>query len=351
MIDNLISDISKLCAEHEFVRNQFRDGELLKESLREFDRMIELDNIKETLCEGIREICYNLLLHKEIEPFHCLLCGPPGVGKSTIARHLGKIFYSLGMLKSISIKKNIQDQDKIIEDLYGFYHNSRKINLVSAEELWKKLRHQTIADSSTHQDFVVTCGKKDFVADYAGQTSSKTFNFLIENIGKCIIIEEAYSLVAGESDGYGSESLTVINRFMEEYSDKIIIIMTGYRDFLEQSILKSQKGLQRRFLWIFEIKGYTPNGLLLMFEQLLDKKGWTHNITNIQNFFENNYNYFPNFGGDVKKFVFSCRAVFANSECMKISERLARGQNLDIPLISNEIFEIAFEKYKKLNWF
>lgn len=76
-----------------------------------------------------------------------LFVGSPGTGKTTVARRIGKLFKSLGLLDS--------------ED-------------------------------------VVECSAKDFTTGYVGQASSQTCRVFERGLGKVLFIDEAYRWVGKE---------------------------------------------------------------------------------------------------------------------------------------------------------
>ena len=146
-----------------------------------------------------------------------------------------------------------------------------------------------------------------------GQTAIKTEKLLNSSIGKVLFIDEAYSLINDDRDSYGREALTVLNRFMSEHSHDIVIIFAGYKDLMESTIFKYQPGLKRRCSWIFEIKGYTENGLSEIFIKQLEKESWTLSPDiNIVDFFKTNLKDFPAYGGDTQRLVFYCKICYAH---------------------------------------
>src|SRR5205807_9799226 len=66
--------------------------------------------------------------------------------------------------------------------------------------------------------------RADFVGEYQGFTATKTYNLLKNNLqqGKVTFIDEAYSLIHGDNDGFGMEALTTLNRFMSDHPEAIV---------------------------------------------------------------------------------------------------------------------------------
>lgn len=133
-----------------------------------------------------------------------------------------------------------------------------------------------IIDSANYpldDDIIKIVSREDLIGQYLGWTAKKTKEVLEKNIGKVLFIDEAYSLVNGERDMFGNECLDTINRFMSENPDKIIVIMAGYKDKINDNIFSAQPGLKRRFMWSFNCPGYTPEELFEIWKQQISP--WT----------------------------------------------------------------------------
>ncbi len=144
----------------------------------------------------------------DINLSHYLFLGNPGTGKTTVARIMGDIFYSLGVLPS----------NKVIE--------------LSA---------------------------KDLVAPYVGQTSPKAHAAMMRGLGGVVFIDEAYSITEGQQ-GFGKEAVAAILQVMENHRNKFICIAAGYpremREFLD-----ANSGLRSRFATTITFDDYGPQEL------------------------------------------------------------------------------------------
>jgi hypothetical protein len=131
---------------------------------------------------------------------------------------------------------------------------------------------------------------------------------------------------------------------MDEHSNEIIIILTGYKDKIYDSIFKAQPGLERRIQWYFDLKGYTPDGLSQIFIKQLYESNWKVNDNEfVTKFFHKNFDKFPHFGGDTLKLVYNCKLVY--SQCM-IESMFNSIDKIDIDLCLNEnILNVAFHNY------
>jgi hypothetical protein len=171
-------------------------------------------------------------------------------------------------------------------------------------------------------------------------------------LGKCIIIEEAYLLYNGDSDTYGMEAITVLNRFMDEHADSLIIIFTGYEELLHKTIFKAQPGLKRRCQWIFNLQGYSPEGLAKIFKTQIEKFEWDiDKSVDLSNFFEKHISDFPNYGGDTERFALHCKInhsgkTFRNLLSIIDEDKKIESKHLKF-IITKEMLEESFKEFKK----
>ena len=165
-----------------------------------------------------------------------------------------------------------------------------------------------------NSNLVRVVGREDLVGGFLGQTALKTEKLLRESLGKILFIDEAYAIVNDEKDSFGREALTVLNRFMSEHPDEIIVIFAGYRDMMEQTIFRLQPGLKSRCTWAFEIDGYTEKGLAKIFIGQLRETKWSlDSKINLIEFFKDHQNDFPAFGRDTSRLVFYCKMCYTET--------------------------------------
>lgn len=360
-----------------------KSPKLLISSLKELCKIIGNDQIKGEMATAIS---FYFLQKERIEKgiidenddnamVNTLIYGPPGVGKTTVALCISKIFYSLGCLKEEKkeggvksmLKKHLKESTgggddnelmiyyffillSMLVAIGGFLTNMvRTLGLKFAligllllvilfaafmyfmpsfleeENMTRngkdieinKLSKMYDADYFDEENLFKTYSREDFVGKYQGFTEDKTHNILYNNIGKVIFVDEAYNLCHGPHDTYGNVALTQINLFMSQNPGKIIFIFAGYKDEIAENIFSAQKGLERRFMYKFNCTGYTGKELFNIFEYQAAKKGWKLSEKDkIEKFIVENYKLFKNYGGDTERLLFFCEKEFAkNIKC------------------------------------
>jgi len=190
----------------------------------------------------------------------------------------------------------------ILIALYSSNHSdSSNINISSSFSDSKS----SISSMPENDDIIKIVTRSDFVDKYVGWSDKKTLKVLNDNIGKVLFVDEAYSLVTNERDSFGIEILTVINLFLSQHPNEIIVIFAGYKDLMENGLFTYQPGLKRRFMWQFDCSGYTINQLFDIFTLQLNNKGWDlSDYSATFDFFKQNASSFPSFGGDTERLCF-----------------------------------------------
>lgn len=92
--------------------------------------------------------------------------------------------------------------------------------------------------------------------------------------------------------------------------------MAGYKELMQKTIFNEkigQPGLERRCAWVFDIPGYTPEGLSSIFKYQLQKDGWSvDSSVNLKSFFEENKEHFKAYGGDTEKLCFYSKQSYSD---------------------------------------
>lgn len=194
-------------------------------SLNKMERLVGLEKVKRNIYEicayiAIQNKRQQLNLSVESQTLHMLFMGSPGTGKTTVARILGEIFKELDYLPS------------------G--------HLVEVE-------------------------RADLVGEYIGQTAQKTKKQIDNALGGILFIDEAYALARGGSTDFGKEAIDTLVKSMEDYKDRLVVILAGYKDEMKL-FLKSNPGLSSRFPIHIEFPNYTGEQLLAIAEKMLEER-------------------------------------------------------------------------------
>jgi len=194
----------------------------LENSMKKLQALIGLDGIK----KQVEELTHFLRMQQQRKNaglpisnhnLHMVFKGNPGTGKTTVARILADILRGLGIL------------------------------------------------SSGH---LVETDRSGLVAEYAGQTATKTSKRVDEAMDGILFIDEAYSLVDSKGDdAYGREALQTLLKRMEDDRERLVVILAGYNEPIDK-LLKSNPGLTSRIGMDLQFADYNPKELLKIFELL-----------------------------------------------------------------------------------
>ncbi|KAH8884343.1 ATPases of the AAA+ class [Thozetella sp. PMI_491] len=153
-------------------------------------------------------------------PFTYLFRGPPGTGKTSTARQVGKVFYDMGMLAT---------------------------------------------------DEVIECSASELIGEYIGQTGPKTQRVFSKALGKVLIIDEAYRL---NESKFGAEATSeMVNLLTKtEYQNKLIVVLAGYEQEIN-ALMDSNPGLTSRFPVAFDFPSLKSEQCFeLLLQELRNRK-------------------------------------------------------------------------------
>ena len=158
----------------------------------------------------------------QTQPLTFLIMGPPGTGKTTVAKSMSELFKAFGFLLQGTLK---------------------------------------VSDRS------------DYVGEYVGQTAPKVKSFLFSNLENVVLIDEAYSLASfdakGDLEGFSAEAMDALTFWITELRGMICIIAAGYEKEMKQRFLKANPGLTRRFQNQIVLSDYEPSVLVEIFKTKL----------------------------------------------------------------------------------
>src|SRR6185295_4132246 len=102
----------------------------------------------------------------------------------------------------------------------------------------------------------VTVTRDELVGQYIGHTAPKTKEVLKRAIGGVLFIDEAYYLHRPENErDYGQEAIEILLQVMENERDRLVVILAGYRERMEQ-FFASNPGMRSRVAHHVEFPDY-----------------------------------------------------------------------------------------------
>ena len=193
-----------------------RKAVLLREAEVQLDEFIGLDEVKNQVARLKSSVAMELVrkqrgLAVAQRAHHLVFAGPPGTGKTTIARVIAKIYCGLGLLK----KENIREVHRA-----------------------------------------------DLIGQHIGETEAKTNAIIDSALDGVLFLDEAYALVAtGAKNDFGLVAIDTLLARMENDRDRLIVIIAGYRADLDK-FLDTNEGLRSRFTRNIDFPSYNSHELV-----------------------------------------------------------------------------------------
>ena len=110
----------------------------------------------------------------------------------------------------------------------------------------------------------------DLKGKYLGHTSHTVKEAIADAMGGCLFLDEAYALVDGGGDGFSSEAVRTLLTEVENNRTNLLVVLAGYEDKMltnEDSLMKTDPGLPRRFATTLHLQDYSPAELALIAEK------------------------------------------------------------------------------------
>ena len=196
---------------------------------QELEDLIGLENVK----QEVKSLANFVKLQKQRQQkglktpklsYHLVFTGSPGTGKTTVARIVARIYKDLGILK---------------------------------------------------KGHTVETDRSGLVAEYVGQTATKTNEIVDSALNGVLFIDEAYALVPeGSGQDYGQEAISTLLKRMEDDRDKLVVIIAGYTNEMKRFI-DSNPGLQSRFNRYINFPDYSAQELVKIFHMYMKKNQYT----------------------------------------------------------------------------
>jgi probable Rubsico expression protein CbbX len=224
-IGNALAQAVDLTADPQTVARRTKLDVVLDQLDRE---LVGLDPVK----ARIREIAALLVvdrlrgehgLSSERPSLHMCFTGNPGTGKTTVARRMAEILHRLGYVE---------------------------------------------------RGHLVSVTREDLVGQYVGHTAPKTRDVLKKAYGGVLFIDEAYYLHRPENErDYGQEAIEILLQAMENERDKLVVILAGYKDRMDD-FFGSNPGMQSRVAHHIDFPDFTVDELMRIGDLMLEQRAY-----------------------------------------------------------------------------
>lgn len=199
-----------------------------EDSVKGLNKMIGLENLKKEIATLSGLMKFNVMRREmglktcDTMCHHMIFTGNPGTGKTTVAKTIGKIFHSLGLLS---------------------------------------------------KGEVIVTERSRMVGRYIGETELNMRALLEEARGNVLFVDEAYSLCDTTEDrkDFGYHALESLLTVLSQKNPDMVVIFAGYEKEIER-MLQANQGLKGRFPHHFHFEDYSAEELMKIACNLIKKE-------------------------------------------------------------------------------
>jgi AAA+ superfamily predicted ATPase len=195
------------------------------DAIAKLNALVGLDDVKRRILAHTSLVRLNKLradrgLYNRMPPMHMVFTGNPGTGKTTIAKYIGEIYHSIGVL------------------------------------------------SSGH---VVVTDRSKLVGEFIGDAEKNTTDAINSASGGVLFIDEAYNLFTEKDNkkDYGMRVIETLLTYLGSDDTNMIVILAGYTGEMNR-MLEANPGMKSRFPYIFQFEDYTPEQLMQIGKKVLE---------------------------------------------------------------------------------
>lgn len=235
-VDNLVTEIvalhdargdgTRILTVEDLPAEVVRHDEYLRRAEAELDQLVGIAPIRRLIDTLVHRLAYFSEEGRAPESGAngWLFVGPPGTGKTTVARLMAGLLYGHGAVRS--------------------------------------------------EKFFETTGTK-LQASFMGQSQAQVAEMMENYRGGVIFIDEAYSMYAGDQDMYGSQVVnTLVGELTHPDNAETVVILAGYENLIDE-LMDANPGLAGRFGKKLRFSNYSAEDCMEIARRMLAGQGYT----------------------------------------------------------------------------